>query len=165
MGGLLPPLDIPRQRALPHPSRQRPVQPENLFRNPFTQPACASRPQPAAKPRPLPLSPLYSAPKGRCLNPHAEGMYHLGTFPQPFYTTRLRQQATTCGEAAPLSPFPFIFSARRAPPSPLNPLHPGGFAAPIKKHPLSRVLFIDRFLREISLRTVPAWCLQLLQYR
>ena len=174
--GLLPPLDIPRQRALPHPSRQRPVQPENLFRNPFTQPACASRPQPAARPRPFPLSPLYSAPKGRCLNPHAEGMYHLGTFPHPFYTTRLRQQATTCGEAAPLSPFPFIFSARRAPPSPLNPLnqpatggpnllHPGGFAAPIKKHPLSRMLFIDRFLTEISLRTVPAWCLQLLQYR
>ena len=111
--GLLPPLDIPRQRALPQPSRRRPVQPENLFRNPFAQPACASRPQPAAKPRPFPLSPLYSAPKGRCLNPHAEGMYHLGTFPQPFYTTRLRQQATTCGEAAPLSPFPFPLYIQR----------------------------------------------------
>ena len=60
--GLLPPLDIPRQRALPHPSRQRPVQPENLFRNPFTQPACASRPQPAAKPRPFPL--YIQRPKG-----------------------------------------------------------------------------------------------------
>ena len=55
------------RRAPPQPSRQRPVQPENLFRNPFTQPACASRPQPAAKPRPFPLSPLYSAPEGRLL--------------------------------------------------------------------------------------------------
>ena len=163
--GLLPPLDIPRPKGTASTLTPKACPTCALFRNPFTQPACASRPQPAVKPRPLPLSPLYSAPKGRCLNPHAEGMYHLGTFPQPFYTTRLHQQATTCGEAAHLSPFPFIFSARRAPPSPLHPLHPGGFAAPIKKHPLSRVLFIDGFLREISLRTVPAWCLQQLQYR
>ena len=49
-------------------------------------------------------APLYSVPKGRCLNPHAKGLSNPGTFPHPFYTTRLHQQATTCGEAAPLSP-------------------------------------------------------------
>ena len=162
------------RRALSQPSRQRPVQPAPLFRNPFTQPACASRPQPAAKPRTFPLSPLYSAPKGRHLNPHAKGLSNL----RPFSATLLHNLPAPAGHNLRRSraPFPFIFSARRAPPSPLNPLnqpatggpnllHPVGFAAPIKKHPLSRVLFIDGFLREISLRTVPAWCLQQLQYR
>ena len=100
---------------------------------------------------------------GRCLNPHAKGLSNL----RPFSATLLHNLPAPAGHNLRRSraPFPFIFSARRAPPSPLNPLHPGGFAAPIKKHPLSRVLFIDGFPREISLRTVPAWCLQLLQYR
>ena len=48
-------------------------------------------------------------------NPPAAGRSILRTFlSQPFYTTCLRQQATTCGEAAP----------------PLNPLNPGPLRGP-----------------------------------
>ena len=76
------------RRALSQPSRQRPVQPGNLF-------------------------------------------------PHPFYTTCLRQQATTCGEAAHLSPFPFIFSAQRALPQPSRRRHvpPGNFSTTLLHNP------------------------------
>ena len=154
------------RRALSQPSRQRPVQPGNLFPHPFYI-TCGE----AAHLSPFPF--IFSAQRAL---PQPSRRRHVP--PGNFSTTLLHNLPAPAGHNLRRSraPFPFIFSARRAPPSPLNPLnqpatggpnllHPGHAAAPIKKHPLSRVLFIDGFLREISLRTVPAWCLQQLQYR
>jgi len=60
--GLLPPLDIPRPKGTASTLTPKACPTCALFRNPFTQPACASRPQPAAKPRPFPL--YIQRPKG-----------------------------------------------------------------------------------------------------
>ena len=46
------------------------VKPKNLFHNPFTQPACASRPQPAAKPRPS--APFAPSEPGPLCSPHSQ---------------------------------------------------------------------------------------------
>ena len=64
---------------------------------------------------------------------------------QPFYSTCLRQQATTCGGATPL--FILYSAPARAPPSPLNPLHllnplnPGRPRRPNKKAPSEESAF------------------------
>ena len=60
--GLLPPLDIPRPKGAASPLTPKACTTWELFHNPSTQPACASRPQPAAKPRPFPL--YIQRPKG-----------------------------------------------------------------------------------------------------
>ena len=51
------------------------------------------------------LPPLYiPCPKGAASTLTPKACPTCAPFPQPFYTTRLHQQATTCGGAAPLSP-------------------------------------------------------------
>ena len=84
------------------------------------------------------LPPLYiPCPKGAASTLTPKACPTCAPFPQPFYTTRLRQQATTCGGAAPLSPFPFIFRARRALPQPSRqrPVQPGNFSTPLLHNP------------------------------
>ncbi len=105
--------------------------------------------------------PLYSAPEGRRLNPHAEGMSNLGTFS----TTLLHNPPAPAGHNLRRSraPFPFIFGARKAPPQPsrrrrvqpenLRPQSGRQTSAPcfpkesIKKAPSFESAFLDRFLK------------------
>ena len=92
------------QRALPQPSRRRHVPPGNFSTTLLHNPPAPAGHNLRRSRAPFPF-PLYiQRPKGATSTLTPKACPTCAPFPQPFYTTCLRQQATTCGEAAPLSP-------------------------------------------------------------